>query len=172
MSRKLAGRRAFLGAAALLTMAAAGAASAGMASADVADPDAVGPRQAFVAYVNGRTALSTINVDCGVVTPDAPAMGHPSAGQAVAVTQAIVPFAAGVGFTGTEADRIVVGITPSITRLPPTSLSFYNQKVAISSKILVPCSGTGVVSFTPDPTSPTAVPATVKVTFVPVFTTE
>jgi hypothetical protein len=61
------------------------------------------------------------------------------------------------------ANAIDVG--PGDPRNTPVQLCFYDQEVTLPTTWVVPCSGTGLFTFTPDPNSPTAVPVSVKVTF-------
>ncbi|GAA3293457.1 hypothetical protein Dvina_29575 [Dactylosporangium vinaceum] len=161
MSGKL--RRWFvpLGAAAVLFGAADPAVAGG-----VLDPAPVSPNQAFVGQVNGVAGLSRIAVVCDGPADIVPT-GHPAAGQTVTAVQVRTgDTTLGVGFTGSAGTAIVVGIGSSVSPLPPVTLRFFQANAAIPTNVLVPCTGTGVVSFTPTLTSATARTAATKVTFV------
>jgi hypothetical protein len=147
-------------AAAMLLVAASPAAAGGV------DPVPITPNQAFNGLVNGATGLSRIAVDCdgpADVTPT----GHPVAGQTLSAVQVdrtgTVP---GTGFTGSAGTSLVVNVSPFVSPLPPVTLRFFQLDAPIPTNILVPCSGEGVVTFTPSLTSATARTAVVKVVFV------
>jgi hypothetical protein len=133
-------------------------------AAAVVDPAPIGAHQWFTGQVNGAASNAVIKVVCpGPATPGQ--SGHPVSGQTVDVLPASGPATTGTGYTGEAADHIAVGFgTPAATG--PTTLSSYAVKAAIPTSILLPCSGTGKVAFVPAPTSPTAVTATVTVTYV------
>jgi hypothetical protein len=95
--------------------------------------------------------------------------GHPLAGQYV---QALPPdtAAGSIGFTGSAADAIDVSIIYSlgtITRVVPVGqLTSYGTKLAISTLLTLPCSGSGTAVFDPTPTSSTAKAADLTVDFI------
>jgi hypothetical protein len=143
-----------------VTAVAALFAAAAPASAGVFhDPVPIGPRQAFNGVVNGQSATATVRVDC----VDGQS-GHPAAGQTISVTQ--TPGADKLtGFTGSTARTIALGAADPGT--VPVQLRVYDRPTALPVSLSVPCGGGGLFSFVPAPGSPTAVPATVKVVFVP-----
>jgi hypothetical protein len=149
--------------AAALTALATGAATA--TAAVSADPVPVKPGVFFTGVVNGQTSGAQITVVCST-TAD---VGHPAPGQSVeAITAATT--AAATGYTGTVGTSLTVQITTAGGAVTTTSLigvlnNFY-ELLAIPTDLTLPCSGTGVVSFAPTPTSPTAVTATVAVKLV------
>ena len=154
-------RFAALGASALLAVAGPAAA----ASAAVQDPLPITPNTAFAGLVDGLSADAAIQVGCfGPITPGE--TGHPLAGQTLEVVTAPVTTSDS-GFTGSLGRSI-----DAFVDLPSTSSSgavvvfsgFY-VKEPLPTTITVPCSGTGTVSFVPEPTSPTARTATVAVSF-------
>jgi hypothetical protein len=135
------------------------AAAAPAGAAILPGPTPVGPGQWFVPFVNGQSSVASILVDCpsGV-------SGHPARGQTIAVQQANPATTQATGFTGDAAAAIDIG--PGDPRDTPVQLRLYDQVVALPTTLIVPCSGSGLFTFVPDPTSPTAVPASVKVTYV------
>lgn len=143
---------------------AAGILGAAPAVADgVVDPAPIGPGQYFTGLVNGADGPAVIKVVCpGPIVPQE--TGHPLAGQTVEVLPAAVSSSAVVGYTGSAADRIAVDFGVAATTTPVT-LTDWAVQAAIPTSLLLPCSGTGTVSFVPDPTSPTARTATVAVDY-------
>jgi hypothetical protein len=143
----------------LAALAAAGLAAP---SAQAADPVAVGPNIFFTASVNplstSAAAEPVIKVVCpGPITPGE--TGHPLAGQFVEVDAVGPPVTTTqVGFTGSaarEIDALFSGPS-SATVNPPVVLKFFFAPVQIPTTLNLPCGGSGVVSFVPIPTSPTA----------------
>lgn len=55
---------------------------------------------------------------------------------------------------------------PSPAIITPVILRDYAVNAPIPTSFVLPCAGSGTVAFVPQPTSPTAHPATVTVTFV------
>ncbi|MFI0897624.1 hypothetical protein [Streptomyces sp. NPDC020983] len=148
--------------------------AAGMSSAAAAqvDPLPVQPHQTFVGQVNGVTIGAVIQVGCfGPVSGTS--TGHPLAGQTVSVqlVSGATPVSARVGYTGESADRVRVGFGNATSAVPTTEIKAYGVKVPIPQDISLPCFGTGTVGFLPAPTSTTAQPATVDVTYVSVGAT-
>ncbi|NJP47284.1 hypothetical protein [Actinacidiphila epipremni] len=146
----------------------------GMSSAAAAEvsPLPVGAHQTFVGQVNGVTINAVIKVGCfGPVSWDS--TGHPLAGQTVSVqlVQGNTPAQARVGYTGESADRVLVAFGNATSVSAQTVIKAYGLAVPIPADLNLPCSGTGTVGFVPAPTSATAQPATVDVTFVSVGVT-
>lgn len=136
----------------------------GLPSATAAvDPAPTGPNQYFVGEVNGASANAVIQVGCfsPVVAGET---GHPVPGQYVDVMSGNSSSTAGVGYTGSAADHVVVDFGGTSTTTPVT-LSAYGVKAEIPAGLDLPCSGTGKVDFVPAPTSATADTATVTVTY-------
>jgi hypothetical protein len=149
-----------LGAGALLAIAAPATA----ASAATPVPLPVGPDIAFSGLVNGVSSGAPVQVGCfgPIVVGET---GHPLAGQTLEVVTGTT-VSAGSGYTGSAADLIDVFFGPAATSAAPAAVfnSFFVAE-PIPTSILVPCYGTGTVSFVPVPTSATARTATVSVTF-------
>jgi hypothetical protein len=126
-----------------------------LATPAMADGGQVGPKQYFDGEVFGLTSASAqdvIQVSCaGPATT-----GHPVAGQYVAAHQFFPPIATTYGYTGNSGAEIDVNLIYSIgtiTVATPTfaKLTYYDTKSEIPTSLTVPCSGTGVVVFTPSP---------------------
>ena len=133
------------------------------AAAAVVDPGPIGPNQYFTGQVNGTSVDAVIQVGCfGPVVPGE--TGHPVGGQSVDVLPAAVSASSDTGYTGDSADHVLVGFDSTSTATI-TSLSEYAVKAAIPTGLELPCSGSGKVTFTPEPTSSTARAATVTVTY-------
>jgi hypothetical protein len=134
----------------------------------------VGPNQFFGGLVNGSNGSTSpvpIRTNClGPVT--AGETGHPLAGQTVEVVLASPASSNIEGFTGSAAKSIVADLIYTLTPTGPTfieqvaTFTSYNVAEPIPVTITVPCSGDGLMSFMPNPGSPTAKPATVQVVFV------
>jgi hypothetical protein len=151
-------------AAALLCAAPTGAAAA---PADgVVDPAPIGPNQYFVGLVNDQSADATIAMACfGPV--HAGQTGHPLADQTVKVLPVTAPTAtARAGYTGAAGNVVGVGFGLSASAASPVVLRTWAVAAKIPTTLVLPCYGTGTVTFVPAPTSATARPATVRVTFV------
>jgi hypothetical protein len=132
----------------------------------VQDPIPVGPDMYFTAQVNGASAKAVIKVVCpGPVTSTS--TGHPISGQTLEVFSVLPPATGTIGYTGSAAHQIDALFTApsSATDNPPVVLSSFFAPVAIPTTLLLPCGGSGVVSFVPIPTSPTATGVAVTVTF-------
>jgi len=150
-----------LGAAVMLFGSASPAVAGG-----VVDPVPITPNQVFTGQVNGVAGVSRIAVVCDGPIDVVPT-GHPLAGQTVTAVQGDSSGTTpSVGFTGSAGTAIVVGFGSSISPTPPVTLRFFQASASIPTDVLVPCAGTGVVSFTPRLTSATARTAFTKVTFV------
>ena len=145
------------------------------AGAAVPPQGKVGPHQVFGGLVNGKNGVpapAVIRMACfGPVRPGQ--TGHPMAGQTVEVfrPEAIVGH---FGNTGAHATSIVAFFgPPPPTSAPPTpsasTVTFYRYGVVkpIPTALVLPCGGTGTVSFVPLPQSPpTSRDATVRVSYV------
>jgi hypothetical protein len=145
-----------------LTVLAAAAGVAAAASSAPAAAVAIGPNQYFVGTVNSHTASATIEVLCA-----GPAsMGHPLANQTVGVNLLLPPGSTTVGYTGTSGNSIDTWLTwGSLTLgLPIAKFTSYGT-MPISTGISVPCSGTGIMSFLPEPPAGARV-SNVQVTFL------
>jgi hypothetical protein len=141
-------------------------ATAAPAVADpIIDPGPVGANQFFTALVNDRSGQSRIAVNCDGPTDVVPT-GHPVAGQTVEAIQTSAIVGPSDGFTGTAARALDVSFGRSGSPAFDVQLRFFRQRLPIPTTLVVPCSGPGIVRFVPDPTSPTARSAAVKVTFV------
>lgn len=144
----------------LLSMLAAAAALALSAVGAVAAGSPVGPNQQFAGVINGKAADATIFMVCpGPAFPGQ--TGHPEGGQGVQVVENT-----GAGFTGSAAREIVAQFSPSSSTAAALVFTQYGVIQDIPTALVLPCSGTGSVVFSPLPTSTTARSATVKVTFV------
>jgi hypothetical protein len=128
-----------------------------IAAPAMADGGQVGPKQYFYGEVFGlasSTAQDVIQVSC--VGPET--TGHPVADQYVAAHQFFPPVTTSYGYTGnsgTEIDVNLIYSVGTITVATPTfaTLTYYDTKAEIPPSLTVPCSGTGVVVFTPYPDS-------------------
>jgi len=142
--------------AARVSIATASALIAGGALAIPASAQAVtvGPHQYFIGQVFGPTSAVAPNVIV-VACAGPEATGHPVPGQSVEVQLVLPPVNQILGYTGNSAKEIDANLVYS--RGPVTVVTFvaaltsYFVKVAIPTSITVPCSGTGVMSFTPSP---------------------
>ncbi|HEX3981144.1 MAG TPA: hypothetical protein VHW93_07970, partial [Acidimicrobiales bacterium] len=118
----------------------------------------VGPDQYFTGVINGTNGNTanpiTIDVVCPV-TAGSGMKGHPAKGQTLAVHQLFPPgTTSSVGKTGNDST-----IDVFFNVLPPgggagaraasktTSFTRYDKTKKMSTKILLPCSGTGSVNF-------------------------
>lgn len=143
-----------------LVIAATAVAMFGGASAATAQVAPIGPNQFFTGLVNGTHTNAVIDMVCpGPAFPGQ--TGHPVSGQTVSVTQS----STATGFTGSLADSIVVSFT-SATAVQDITLKDYDSPGAIPTTFVLPCAGTANVPYNPEPTSPTARPDVVKVTFI------
>jgi hypothetical protein len=92
--------------------------------------------------------------------------GHPKAKQPVEVETTTPTSTTDLGFTGSKGIRITGALsTPTVSIVIGNFTSYFVKKF-IPTSLLLPCSGTGTVSFIPAPHSATAVTATLPVTFV------
>jgi hypothetical protein len=163
ISRSWASRSAVLGAGLLLSVGSAGVAVAG----GIQDPLPIGQNQYFSGLVNGQSTNAAIRTDCtGPITPNG--KGHPIANQSVEAVQGTASSATS-GYTGaTRTLLVTLGAPVSSTNagVIGTTTSYY-APLAVPTTLTVPCSGSGTVTFTPQPLSSPARPATVTVVFLP-----
>jgi len=157
-------RRLALAATVALAAAVIPAATAATARA-VQDPIPIGPNMYFYGLVNGKTASAVVDVVCpGPVGPNS--TGHPVSGQTAEVRNVLPPVSSQVGYTGSAGKQIDAGFNLSSTvNLPIVFTSFY-APAAIPTSWVVPCGGSGSMTFVPLPNSTTAHSTTVTVTFV------
>jgi hypothetical protein len=140
------------------------------ASADDLGP-LVGPKQYFTGSVNGIASSGAAGSGAviGVNCAGAAATGAPRAGQSVEVKLLVPPVAANVGYTGTAATSIEANLIWTngevVFVAPLANFKQYSVALPIPTDIKVPCSGTGEVSFDPQPSSSGAVSFIVPVTF-------
>lgn len=150
---------------AFLVIAATAAALFGGAASATAQGLPIGPNQFFIGQVNGTHTNAVIYVICpGPAFPGQ--TGHPESGQDVSVAQSAATTG---GFTGSLANSIVVTI-PSSTTAAGITLKAYDTPGAIPTTLVLPCAGTANVTYTPEPTSPTARSDVVTVTFINIAT--
>jgi hypothetical protein len=127
--------------------------SAGVASA--AEP--IHRDQRFGGLVNGRASDAPVYVFCpGPITPTR--TGPPARNRGLEVVRH------GPGFTGRAGDRVVATFREDPST--PVTFTSYRTPQAIPSSLRLPCFGSGLVTFGPEPGGPTARPATVTVRFV------
>jgi len=126
----------------------------------------IGPEQAFIGLVNGTHPKATIKVVCPgpVLPPPATQTGHPLSGQ----TLGVMPEASTsttTGWTGSRGRSIaVLFVTPVDAPTVPVTFTRYGTQ-ALPTSLLLPCSGSTPVVFSPQPTSKTARSASVLVTY-------
>ena len=139
------------------------------AAGPVQDPIPIEPNGFFSGYINGHPpGQAIIFTSCfGPITPGE--TGHPLGNQTIEVKPAnAAGSAVDVGYTGSAAHSIVATLGPSAAANSVIAdFTSYYVIDDIPTTITVPCSGSGVVTFTPLPTSPTASSATLAVTFAP-----
>lgn len=147
-----------------LTMLAAAAGVAAIAPSAPAAAVAVAPHQYFVGTVNSHTGNAVIEVVCaGPATT-----GHPLANQTVGINLLLPPGSTTVGYTGTSGTSIDTWLSwpgqDGPLPLPIALFTSYGTQ-PIPTANPVPCSGTGVMTFLPEPSTGAQV-SNVKVTFV------
>lgn len=139
---------------------------ASLASAPVAGADAIvpiGPNQVFRGLVNGVHDNARITVVCpGPIQPGQ--TGHPTSGQTISVTQGSSTGTIG-GYTGSSGTSVVAGFVSSSVAQRFT-FTAYDVPQTLPTTMNLPCSGTGTLTFAPEPTSDTARSDSVIVTFV------
>ncbi|HEX4830333.1 MAG TPA: hypothetical protein VH478_04490 [Trebonia sp.] len=115
-----------------------------------AQATAIGPRQYFQGEVYSLASASSTAGVIYVSCPTGAAVGHPRAGQVVAVRQ-LFPPAATIGYTGNYGNQIAASLISSAGTDAIATLTAYDTPEPISTTITVPCSGTGTMTFTPVP---------------------
>lgn len=131
----------------------------------IIDPAPIGPNQVFIGEVNNVATNATIKMACfGPVHVGQ--LGHPMDGQTVKVLPVTGPTPVVAGYTGSAGRQVNVDFGPSSSVVTPVVLRFWAAPATIPTTLLLPCYGSGTVTFAPYPTSPTARSATVTVTFV------
>ena len=141
-----------------LVLAAAGALALTTGSAWAAQ---VGPGQVFTGVVNGSTSNAVVDVVCpGPVGPNSVGRPFDDSWQVVEGT--------GAGLTGSAAKEIVASISGTTSSGAVTTSTFtqYGVPQSFPSGLMLPCMGTGLAVFTPQPPSPTSRASTVTVRFV------
>lgn len=128
----------------------------------------IGPNQSFQGLVNGRSGPVGVRMACfGAVRPGQ--TGHPMAGQTVTVSPAVAvsgSFGGSIGFTGSKANSIVVVFGPLASSATNTLTFTSYGTMPVPTSFVLPCFGSGSVTFVPKPTSPTARSASVSVSYV------
>ncbi|GAA1531800.1 hypothetical protein GCM10009827_056890 [Dactylosporangium maewongense] len=151
-----------------VSLAAAGALLAAPVPAfagGVVDPAPIAPNNPFVGLVNDQTPNATIRMACfGPVHIGQ--TGHPMDGQTVKVLPVTGPTTSQAGYTGSAANSVLVSFGPASSTTSPIVLRTWAVSAKIPTTLVLPCYGTGTVTFAPYPTSATARSATVQVTFV------
>ena len=145
---------------ALATVALTG--SAALAATPVPYP--IGHDQPFIGLVNGKSADAVVTVVCPFPLT-AGELGTPTSGQYVEVEPEVVGGSSVFGYTGSAADSIDALFSPTSTANQPVVIHDYFVKVPIPTTLRLPCAGSGEVVFAPAPTSPTARPYIVNVTY-------
>lgn len=154
---------------AALVLAATAVPTAAFATGPIQDPVKIGPDQPFIGLVNGKSSDATIVMAClGPITPGE--TGHPVGNQTVEVETAST-VAATDGYTGSAGTQIDALFSAPVSSNvnPPIEFTSYFVKELIPTTDVLPCSGSGVVSFVPLPTSATARGYAVSVTFVDII---
>jgi hypothetical protein len=149
---------------AVLGLVLGAAPAAGAGTHQVHDPEPITPKVYFQGIVNNHPPGQAI---IAVVCAMGATTGHPAPNQYTEAEPLTPPVSTGldVGYTGSKGRSINATLpTSTVVALLAHFTSFY-VKVPISTKIEVPCSGSGTVSFTPLPTSKTARTAMLGVTF-------
>jgi len=144
-----------------------------VAAAAEATSAAIGPNQSFIGQVNGTHPKATIKVVCpGPVRPPPFAQsGHPLADQTLGVAPA-PSTTAHTGFTGSRVKSITATfVLPVDAPTVPVTFTHYGSQ-PIPTSLLLPCSGSAPVVFSPQPTSKTARSASVTVTYENVAVTD
>ena len=141
-------------------------ATATAASADTPSV-AIGPNQAFAGRLNGHIASATVDVVCpGPLRVGE--TGHPASGQTLAV-ESPPPSTASTGYTGSRGRKIVALFPSAMTTVSTVTFTSYGSQ-PLPTSWLLPCTGSGSVVFSPQPTSHNARSARVSVTYSPTCT--
>jgi hypothetical protein len=124
----------------------------------------IGPDQHFVGLVNKHSTNAIIVMVCA--TPDPSETGHPLSGQTIAVKpRTTAPSTSGdTGTRGRSITATIVWAAAVSTANPPLTFTQYGSQT-IPTSLVLPCSGSGSVVFSPEPTSKTASSARVAVSF-------
>ena len=134
----------------------------------------VGPNQYFTGVVNGTdgNTVTPITIEMACFGPVHPGQtGHPTGGQTLAVHQLFPPtgVAGSLGATGNDSEiGVFFNAPPPVAAAGGTTPVFtrYDKTKRLSTKLTLPCSGTGTVWFTPIPVVPPSQSAAVPVQFV------
>jgi hypothetical protein len=154
-----------LAAAAVVALGAALVPAATAAADPVQDPLPITPNTYFAGLVNGKAADAVITVVCpGPVTANS--VGHPVSGQTAEVRSVLPPSTTPLGYTGGLGREIVAGFTSASSATQALVFTSYFAPAKIPTTWLLPCGGTGVMTFVPQPTSPTARSYSLTVTFL------
>ena len=152
MFRHLFARTAMFIAATALVVGTAGAGAAVVAHGKI------GPHQYFVGFVNGNSGLvhhAQIRVACaGPIQPGRTT--HPLAHQTLNVTRPTA-ISTKFGFTGPRGTHIsaYLGIPPAATDGGGiATFAYYDTPKPIPTTLIVPCSGSGFITFIPFPRDP------------------
>jgi hypothetical protein len=171
MARRASGVR--IAFAAPLVALIAGAATMAPASAAGSGPTRIGPHQFFRATVNGATGdQGRVNIGMGCVGPIHPGeTGHPLPDQMVGVQfMAPPPSDIPLGYTGNRGTSIgaFFGAPPPDGRSSASYVPFTSYRLkGIPTTMVLPCSGTGQVTFVALPLDPSERSTAVPVRFVP-----
>jgi len=134
-------------------------------SANAQDPLPITPNAYFVGLVNGKAADAVVTVVCpGPIGPTS--VGHPVSGQTAEVRNVLPPSTTPLGYTGSAARQIDAGFSPASSVAQTIVFSAFYAPAKIPTTWYVPCGGSATMTFTPVPSSPTAVSYSVKVTFL------
>lgn len=121
----------------------------------VAQASPVGPRQYFYGQVFGIASSSSMQGVIEVACAGPASTGHPVAGQYVDVRQIFPPVTTTTGYTGNfgaEIDAVLIWSQGTITVATPIAKFLsYGVAMEIPTSITVPCSGSGVMNFSPTP---------------------
>ena len=144
----------------VVAAAVVGAVTLGLSGvAAAAPPTRVGPDQVFRALVNGHSGYPTaVTIRMACYGPILPGQtGHPMAGQFVKVVRGAATVSH-TGFTGPNATSIGVFFGPpppgALPGAGPVGITRYGVAKVIPTSLVLPCSGTGQVTFVPLPMSP------------------
>lgn len=144
---------------AVLTTATASLALAGLASSPAsASSPRIGPSQFYTATINGSTGQSA-PVSIGVICPGPIASGetgHPLPDQMIAVAPS-ASVAGGTGKTGAHANSIAAffGAPPPAPAANASHVVFkHYQTKPLPHSLLLPCGGSGTVTFLSFPLEP------------------
>jgi hypothetical protein len=129
-----------------------------LTTVSAAAQQSIGPNQQFAGAVNGSAVSATVIMVC----PIGVQFGHPKSGQGVQVIENV-----GSGFTG-AGNRIVATLGPGPSSAIGASFTFteYGLPQDIPVSAFLPCSGTGIGTFVPQPASATGRSSLVTLHFV------